>query len=291
MVISASRRTDIPALYPQWFMNRLREGYLLVRNPMNYNQISKIILTPENIDCIVFWTKDARPFIKHLNEINTLGYKYYFQFTLTPYDKTIETGLRDKPHIVETFIELSQKIGKEKVVLRYDPIILTKDGKYSVDYHLQEFNRLCETIYPYTERIVISFVDFYRKITKIIKQLGIKQASEEEMKVMAKGFSENIKKYGLAIETCAEKTDLSEFGIVRTKCIDGELIERNIEKPLKDKNKKGSSRLNCGCMKSIDIGQYDTCIHNCLYCYANISKNKALENFKKHNEFSPILME
>ena len=289
MILSVSRRTDIPAFYSEWFMKRLEEGFVYVRNPMNANQISNIPLSPKNVDCIVFWTKDSKNIIQYLNQINEIGYKYYFQFTITPYDKEIENNVRDKREIIETFKELSKKIGKEKVILRYDPIFIQDNGKYSVNFHIEAFEKLIDSVSQFTKRVVISFIDGYRKVATNMKDIKIKEISNNDMRFIARHFSDITKKHNLQFETCAEEIDLKEFDIIHSQCIDGDLIEKIVGYNIFNKDIRDDNRLYCGCMKCVDIGQYDSCIHNCAYCYANINKKKAFENYKKHNQNSPIL--
>lgn len=286
MILSVSRRTDIPAFYAEWFMERLRQKYVLVRNPFNIHSISRIPLTPENVDAIVFWTKNSKPIHKYLDEIDKLGYKYYFQYTITPYKKDLEEKVQDKKEIVETFKKLSEKIGSEKVILRYDPVILSDN--YTIDFHKKAFARLCDLLAPYTKKIVFSFLDDYKKISKNIKQLNIKEISAEEMCIMAEYFADTAKKYNLKIESCAEQIDLERFGINHGKCIDNELIEKITGYKLSVG--RDNQRNACGCIKCIDIGEYNTCMHKCLYCYANINKDAAFKNYKLHDKKSPLLI-
>lgn len=287
MILSVSRRTDIPAFYSEWFMNRINAGYVYVRNPFNYNQISNIDINPDKVDCIVFWTKNPKPLLPRLKELDDRGYKYYFQYTITSYDKEVETDVIDKRSIINTFIELSEKIGKDKVILRYDPIIVT--DKYSVDFHLKAFEKMCLIIHEYTNKIIFSFLDDYRKVSMNMKNIGVKELTEKEMKNLSLKLVEITNQYGIALETCAEKIDLQDIGISHTKCIDGDLIEKIIGYEIKNKDHLDGNRKDCGCMKCIDIGGYNTCIHNCIYCYANTNKNKAASNFKMHDPNSPIL--
>lgn len=286
MILSVSRRTDIPAFYAEWFMERLRQKYVLVRNPFNAHNISRIPLSPENVDAIVFWTKNSKPIHKYLDEIDNLKYKYYFQYTITPYKKDLEEEVQDKKEIVETFKNLSEKIGSEKVILRYDPVILSDN--YTIDFHKKAFARLCDLLAPYTKKIVFSFLDDYKKISKNIKQLNIKEISAEEMCIMAEYFTDTAKKYNLKIESCAEQIDLERFGINHGKCIDDELIEKITG--YKISAGKDNQRNACGCVKCIDIGEYNTCMHKCLYCYANINKDTAFKNYKLHDKNSPLLI-
>ena len=286
MILSVSRRTDIPAFYAEWFMERLRQKYVLVRNPFNIHSISRIPLTPDNVDSIVFWTKNSKPIHRYLDEIDELGYKYYFQYTITPYKNDLEEKVQDKKEIVEIFKKLSEKIGSEKVVLRYDPVIL--NNNYTIDFHKKAFARLCDLLAPYTEKIIFSFLDDYKKISKNIKQLNIKEISEEEMYIMAEYFADTAKNYNLKIESCAEQIDLERFGINHGKCIDDELIEKITG--YKISAGKDNQRNACGCVKCIDIGEYNTCMHKCLYCYANINKDAAFKNYKLHDKKSPLLI-
>ena len=286
MILSVSRRTDIPAFYAEWFMERLRQKYVLVRNPFNIHSISRIPLSPENVDAIIFWTKNSKPIHKYLDEIDNLKYKYYFQYTITPYKNDLEEKVQDKKEIVETFKKLSEKIGSEKVILRYDPIILSDN--YTIDFHKKAFARLCDLLAPYTKKIVFSFLDDYKKISKNIKQLNIKEISAEEMCIMAEYFADTAKKYNLIIESCAEQIDLERFGINHGKCIDDELIEKITGYKLSVG--RDNQRNACGCIKCIDIGEYNTCMHKCLYCYANINKDTAFKNYKLHDKKSPLLI-
>jgi hypothetical protein len=288
MILSVSRRTDIPAFYGGWLINRLRQGYAYVRNPLNYAQVSRVALSAGNVDCIVFWTKDAGNFMRYLDEIDGIGYAYYFQFTVTPYGDDIEPSVRPKAEVIETFKRLSERIGRERVVFRYDPVLLT--GKYDIDYHVESFRRICGALHRHTERAVISFMDGYKKISKNMNALGVKEITADDMLTIAGRFAETASSFGLRLETCAEHIDLSKFGIGHASCIDGDLIERIIGCPIKGKHIKDANREHCGCMKSIDIGQYDSCIHGCLYCYANINKERAAHNFNSHDPASPILL-
>lgn len=283
MILSASRRTDIPCYYSDWFMNRIKAGYILTRNPMNYKQISKIILTTDAIECIVFWTKDAQNILPHLAELDRRGYNYYFQYTLTPYDRTIERHLRNKSEIEDTFIELSKRIGKEHIIWRYDPIILNET--HDIDYHKTHFERMCHKLSPYTKAVMISFVDTYSKL----KTDAIRSISEMEMISLASYIGNVAKAYGISATACCEKIDMVPYGIKRSSCISKELIEKISDKSLKmapDKNQ----RIGCGCIKSVDIGAYNTCKNGCVYCYANYSETSVLNNCKKHDCASELLI-
>lgn len=285
MILSASRRTDIPSFYSEWFMNRIRERYVLTRNPLNPRQISKIDLSPEVIDCIVFWTKNPIPLISKLNELDE--YRYYFQFTLNAYGIDVEPGLPRKNNtIINAFISLSNKLGKEKIVWRYDPIFINE--KYSISYHVKYFSNLASILHGYTEKCTISFIDFPKRIFKQVSSLGYREPDYNEKLLLAKELSEISKSYNLKIDTCAEAIDLSSFGIEHAKCIDDELIARISNHPLQVK-KDSNQRLECGCVLSVDIGAYNTCHNGCRYCYASFNEEALIKNQRLYDPFSPLL--
>lgn len=286
MILSVSRRTDIPAFYSKWFVERLKQEYVLVRNPFNAHLLSHIPLSPNHIDIIVFWTKNSYPIHKYLKDIDNMGYKYYFQYTITPYKKDMEENLLDKKIIINSFQELSSKIGKEKVILRYDPIVLTPS--YTIDYHTLAFEKLCNHLKDYTNKIVISFLDDYKKISKNMKKHNVYDITFDDMNILAENFSSIAKSHNIILESCAEKIDLEKYNINHGKCIDNELIEKITGAKLKAP--KDNQREACNCIKCIDIGEYNSCIHNCLYCYANINKESASINHKLHNPNSPLLI-
>lgn len=252
---------------------------------MNPKQVSKIELTPKTVDCFVFWTKNVTPMLERLDELK--DYNYYFQYTITSYGKDVEKGILDKGQVIESFKKLSNIIGKNKVILRYDPILLS--NKYTINYHCKAFDRLCSKLYKYTEKCVISFVDLYKKTERNTKELNLMPMSIENIKEISKRLSIIANKYGLSLETCSEGYDLTEFGIKKGKCIDDKLIYEIIGYEVKAK-KDDTQREVCGCVKSVDIGQYNTCRHHCLYCYANFNYSQVEENFKLHNKNNPLLI-
>jgi hypothetical protein len=233
MIVSASRRTDIPAFYGDWFLNRIRERFVLVRNPFNPQQVSRIPLNPDVVDCIVFWTKNPANFLGRLEELDRRGFHYYFLFTLTPYGKDIETNLPDKKELVAAFIKLSNMNGKEKVIWRYDPIVVT--GRIDRAYHEREFRALAQKLAPYTNRCVISFLDFYAKTKRNMKDVKAREIDEASMRELAAGFMDICREYELQLQTCAEDIDLSDINIPAGKCIDNErigtILGRNISVP------------------------------------------------------------
>ena len=285
MILSVSRRTDIPAFYSEWFFNRLREGFVYVRNPMNIHQVSKILLTPEVIDCIVFWSKNPRPMLAHLDELK--DYMYYFQFTINPYDRGLEISVPRKEGIINTFKELSEVIGPKRVIWRYDPILLTES--MGIDYHVRYFEEIAKRLVGYTDTCVISFVDLYKKTQRNLKDTTAREPSLKEMIELATRLFFIANKYGIKIQTCAEEIALESVGIKHGKCIDNALIEDLLGVKLvvsKDPNQ----RKECGCVQSIDIGEYNTCAHGCKYCYANYKDGVVAVNRAAHDPNSPLLI-
>ncbi|GMO70552.1 MAG: DUF1848 domain-containing protein [Treponemataceae bacterium] len=285
MIISASRRTDIPSYYSEWFFNRLQEKFVLVRNPMNIHQVSEISLVPEVVDCIVFWSKNPRPMLDKLHLLT--NYPFYFQFTLNPYTTDIETGLPRKREIIETFKALSGKIGAHRVIWRYDPILLNE--MYTIDYHVENFGKIARALNGYTEKVTISFIDFYSKITRNIETLHIAQMNNDDKRSITRQLSGIAYENGFFMDTCAEDIDLSEYDIEHARCIDDRLIERIIGCKLKIEKDK-TQRLICGCVASVDIGAYNSCSNGCLYCYANYSHDAVAKNRLNHNPLSPLLL-
>ncbi|NLL66520.1 MAG: DUF1848 domain-containing protein [Clostridiaceae bacterium] len=285
MILSVSRRSDIPAFYTEWFFNRLKEGYLLVRNPINYHQLSRVTLTPDVIDCIVFWTKNPSNILDKLDLLK--DYNYYFQITINPYDNQIERNVARKKHIIESFKKLSNLIGKKRTIWRYDPIILT--DKINIDYHRKYFAILAAKLKTYTERCIISFVDMYKKTERNMISLNAVTLQEKDILELGKTLSLIASSYGLKIETCSELVDLSYVGIGHAKCIDDKLISDIIGENI-DVQKDKNQRDVCGCVESIDIGAYNTCKHGCLYCYANYSDPTVNNNIIKHDPNSPMLI-
>ncbi len=285
MIISASRRTDIPNYYSGWFYHRIKEGFLYVRNPMNFHQISRINLSPEVVDCIVFWTKNPEPMMERLEELK--DYRYYFQFTLTGYGRDIEPNVpHKKEKMIPTFKQLSDKLGDKRVIWRYDPIIFT--NTYTREYHVKAFKQIAEALNGYTRKCVISFVDAYAKNRRNMNALHAYELKEEELKSFAKQLSEIAHDNGMEIAACAEYMNLSDCGIVRNCCIDKNLIEEIIGykiKAGKDKNQ----REECGCIESVEIGSYDTCRNGCKYCYANCGQEFVHRNCLQYDANSPLL--
>lgn len=279
MIISASRRTDIPALYPEWLLHRLEEGKVLIPNPYNRKKITKIEISPETVDCIVFWSKNPKPLQPYLKEIDAMGYKYFFQMTVTGYGKDVEAGLPPTEKNIATFLLLSEQIGKDRIDWRYDPIFLNE--KYTASYHLEKFEQMCEWMHAATERCTISFLDSYRNCP-------FAEMESEDIRNLAEGLSKIAQKYELPLYTCAEKLSLDEYGICRGACIDRERLHHLTGYKL-DLSKDPGQRKECLCAESIDIGMYDTCTNGCAYCYAVKSPENAKKKRQMHDPQSPML--
>ncbi len=285
MILSVSRRTDIPAYYSEWFFERLKEGFVYTRNPMNPKQISRLELSPETVDCIVFWTKNPEPMLDRLSEL--APYPYYFQFTLTSYGTDIEANVPHKREVmIPVFQRLSETIGSKRVIWRYDPILFTK--RYTPEYHMKAFRQMAEALRGYTEKCVISFVDMYAKNKKNMQALGVYELSKTELEAFAKELCDIARENGMMMASCAEQIDLAHCGIAHNACIDKALIEEIIGCKLKGARDK-NQRSECGCMESIDIGTYHTCGNGCVYCYANHSEAQVKENLRKYDVNSKIL--
>lgn len=285
MILSASRRTDIPNYFSEWFFNRLEEGFLYVRNPVNVHQVSRILLSPEIIDCIVFWSKNPAPMTGSLDRLK--GIPCYFQFTVTGYGRDIEKNIPDKKQVIlPAFQELSGKLGSSRVIWRYDPIFFNK--AYTMEYHLEAFGYIADRLRGYAKKCIISFMDVYAKNKRSLESLHCHMLEKEGLMEFAGKLAELAHKNGMEIAACAESMDLSCVGVAKSCCIDRRLIEditgcRILAE--KDKNQ----RRECGCVESIDIGCYNTCRNGCQYCYASYSAESAGRSCKNYYLDSPLL--
>lgn len=310
IIISASRATDIPAFYSDWFMERLKKGYLRWTNPFNgkplYVSFAKTRL-------IVFWSKNPRPMLRKIDELEKMGLSFYFQFTLNDYvAEGLEPNVPPLEQRIDTFKRLSDRIGRDRVVWRFDPLLIS--GKTPPERLLEKVTSLGDRLHDYTRRLVFSYADImsYARVRKNLEKSGfpVREFTEQEQLEFAAQLSKANRSRGwnLALGTCAEKIDLSAYGIEHNRCIDDRLMIRcfshdkslmeflgidtspqqpdlfagsgprslpaEAPRPLRDKGQ----RLACGCIRSKDIGEYNTCPHRCLYCYANTSPDSASRN-------------
>lgn len=307
IIISASRSTDIPAFYGEWFVKRWEAGYIKWTNPFNGQPL---YVSTKSARCVVFWTKNPKPFMKHLDWCDKNIPNYYFQFSLNDYDKEkYEAKVPSVQSRINTFKELSQRLGKTRVVWRYDPLILTSD--ISIDELIKRIKNIGDEIHTYTAKLVFSFVDIsiYKKVQSNLNKENVPyiEWSKELMNEFASKLHELNKSWNLQLGTCSEKIDLEKYAIVHNKCIDDDLMidlfsddkglmdflgveihggglfgdgEVIKTRNLKDKGQ----REDCGCIMSKDIGAYNTCPHECNYCYANTSKEIAMRNYQRYLE-------
>jgi len=287
VIISASRATDIPACYADWFFARLRRGHLAWKNPFS-GRVQYVSFARTR--AVIFWTKNPGPVLPLLPLLNERRIAYYFQFTLNDYGpEGFEPGLPALDERIAVFRELSRRIGKERVIWRFDPVLAT--DRLGVDELLRRVQYIGDRLAPFTEKLVFSFIDIarYASVARHVAPHGIRELTGEEMDAFAAGLSRLNQKWGLALATCAEERDLSAFGIEKNRCIDGGLLARlapddaELAEYLRQHpGKDPGQRKECGCMAAKDIGMYGTCPNACVYCYANRSPASALENFARH---------
>lgn len=308
VIVSASRSTDIPAFYSDWFIHRWNAGYVRWTNPFNG---SPLYVSFEKVRAVVFWTKNVAPMLKNLDFLDANIGNYYFQYSLNDYEKEhYEAALPSLSNRIETFKRLSDRVGKDRVIWRFDPLFLTKT--LGVDELLKRIAHIGEQLHSFTNKLVFSFADIsiYGKVKNNLKKLEIDfvEFTPETMIRFSKGLNELNQRWGLELATCAEKVNLDKYGISHNRCIDDELLiqlfshdsdlmdflgvklaEPNlfdqgggVEKIRTRNMKDKGQRESCGCIMSKDIGQYNTCPHGCIYCYANTSEQLAMRNYHSH---------
>lgn len=278
MILNVSGRTDIVAFYSKWFMNRYREGFVDVRNPFNRKLVSRINF--DYVDLIVFCTKNPKPIIPYLKEIDK---PIVFQVTLTPYKSDIEPGVPNKSEVIKCIKEISDILGKDNVAVRYDPILI--NDKYTIDYHVKVFSKMCSMLEGYVSKLIVSFVDDYKNVRNNRESLKLKEMSVEDYKVISTQFSECAKKHGMSVQTCFEENNLCEYGFVSGKCLSLEEAYILTGKKFKEWKARG-----CGCAQMVDIGEYNSCKHLCKYCYANYDEKQVINNVSMHDDNSSLLI-
>ena len=282
MILNVSGRTDIVAFYSEWFMNRYREGFVDVRNPFNKKLVNRIYF--EDVDMIVFCTKNPLPIIPYLKEINK---PVLFQITLTGYFGDIEPNVIDKNKIIDGIKQISNIIGSENVNVRYDPIFLSE--KYDTSYHVRALKKITDLLDGYISKVIISFLDEYKNVKKNHKYLNYKKINYEDYRELGINFSKMAKEKNISIHTCFEEKTLEEFGLNKDDCVSHSLVFKMTGKTgFKTWSARGNG--NCHCVSMVDIGVYNTCKHFCRYCYANYDEKNVIENMKKHNPTSSLLI-
>lgn len=261
-IISASYKDDTPAFFSEEFFENVRKGFTTVTTRYGTRTVS---LLPEDVHCFVFWTKNCSDHF--LENMQTLRSPFYIQWTITGYDSDLEPQVPDKEEVISRFIRASNILGSSRVIWRYDPILI--NDKYTVEYHIRRFEEMAAKLNEYTRRCVISFFDEYGKIRKEIESRLMRKPTTEEVHRLAEGIGKAARKYGLKVQTCAERGyDLSEYGILEGPCIDADFIEAEFGISLEPHIKKTDSFRPCNCAMNTDIGGYHRCKHDCKYCYA-----------------------
>ncbi len=282
MILNISGRTDIIAFYTEWFINRLNEGYVDVRNPFYEKMVSRIYF--EDVDLFMFCTKNPMPIIPYLSKIKK---PILFHITLTPYHHEIEVNVKNKREILSSIKKISKIIGIENVYVRYDPIFLSQ--KYTIEYHIKAFEKICQELDGYIEHIIISFIDYYKNVKKNLPIFKIIPFEKTDYKRIGIAFSKIAKSHNITVQTCFEEENLVEYGFIKHDCLSLELAYKltgksNFKKWTARREKK------CQCVEMVDIGAYNSCGHLCRYCYANYDEKKVFLNMRQHDPKSSLLI-
>ncbi|WP_036612865.1 DUF1848 domain-containing protein [Oribacterium sp. P6A1] len=283
MIINTGQRTDIPAFYSEWFSNRLKDGFVCVRNPYNPEQVSRYRLSPDVVDVIGFCTKNPSPMFKYMNLLKEYG-QYWF-VTITPYGRDIEPNVPDKHKLIEDFKSLSQMVGKNSMGWRYDPIFIS--DRYTEEYHIHAFEQIAASLEGCTETVVISFIDLFPKVRRNFPEA--REVTREQMIRLGKEMIKIASLHGMTVKPCAEGDELSKYGADCGGCMRISDYEKAIGKRLDAPKKKGA-RAACACYLTCDIGAYNTCRHLCKYCYANADPKIVITQSKLHDPKSPFLI-
>ena len=282
MIINTGQRTDIPAFFSRWFVNRLKAGFVLVRNPYNPRSVTRYRLSPEVVDLIGFCTKNPAPMLPHLDLLRPYG--QYWYVTITPYGKEIEPGVPDKREVLDSFRRLSDTVGPDRMGWRYDPVFIS--GDYPAERHIKAFEYMAQTLSGYTRTAVISFVDLYEKTKRNFPE--VRPVTAEQRLLLGKAFVEIAGQYGMTLRPCGEGDELAPFGADCSGCMTVAMYEQALGRRLKVP-KTAPARKECACYLGGDIGAYNTCGHLCRYCYANYDAATVRKNLAAHDPESPLL--
>ena len=283
MIISASRRTDIPAFHGRWFMNRISAGYVLTRNPGYRHTVYRIPLTLKDTDMIVFSSKNPGPMMDSFAELRNMGYEMSFQITVNPYGRDIEPGVPDPDRVCGRVRELSELVGRGRVIWRYDPVVLNE--RYDMDFHRSAFRSLAETLNGCTERCCFSFLMIYDKLSDAVSSGSLRPIGRREREEFCTFASAAAGANGMRLTHCATGEDLSAFGAESCGCIDAGSMRRwGIPYSMPSV----PVRSGCTCVRNYDIGMYDTCDHDCIYCYAN-TENRRRRSEKEYDPDGEML--
>ena len=283
MIINTGSRTDIPAYFSRWFYKRIEEGYVMTRNPFYPQQVIKYRLDPAVVDCLMFCTKNPEPMLARLDELR--DFRQCWFVTITPYGRDVEPWVPDKTRVMDAFRRLSELVGAGAVGWRYDPIFI--NDTYTLEFHMEQFERMAAYLSGYTHHCVISFIDLYAKTRRNFP--GVREVSAAQREQIGQCFADIGKRYGMLIRTCCEGTELEKYGIDCSGCMTQPVVEQAIGVTLNVPGKH-STRAGCDCLIGNDIGMYNTCGHGCLYCYANDDRKLVEQNMKLHDINSPFLV-
>lgn len=285
MIISASRRTDVPAFFSKWLERRLDEGFVLVRNPFNFHQVSRVRLDPAVVDGIVLWTKNPGPMLSRIHMMEK--YPWYMQFTINPYGPAVEKRLPDEESRIDTFHKLSQDFGSNRLVWRYDPIFFS--DSHTVSWHVESFGRLARQLAGMTDTVCTSFMHMYAKTRRNTASLGLRPGEPSEQLDLLGKWQEIATQTGMRLHLCATPEIQRISGTPFARCVDAERLSRISGIAIRCSEDRGQ-RKDCHCAPSIDIGAYDTCGHGCAYCYANATDSRALSGLGLHDPASALLV-
>lgn len=284
MILNTGNRTDIPAFYSEWFYNRIRDGFVLVRHPYYPQQVSRYRLSPEVVDCLAFCTKNPAPMLDRLSEIS--AFKQFWFVTVTPYGRDIEPHVPDQAQVIEAFKRLSDTVSIQAVGWRYDPIFISE--KYPLAFHLDSFAQMASSLKGYTDHAVISFIDLYQKTRCNFR--GVQAVTPAERTAIGQAFAAIARQNQMTLRTCMEGSDLEKFGVDCSGCMTQPVIERAIGMNLKIPKNHHTSREGCDCLLRSDIGVYNSCGHGCRYCYANHDDQTVKHNMANHDPNAPFLI-
>ncbi|MCH4266277.1 MAG: DUF1848 domain-containing protein [Solobacterium sp.] len=284
MILNTGSRTDIPAFYSTWFLNRIKAQSVLVRSPYAPNRLTRYRISPDVVDAICFCTKNPTPMLEHLNELSS--FRQFWQVTVTPYGTDIEPNVPNKHELLDAVISLSELVGTERVFWRYDPIFISE--KYSLEYHLRAFNEMASILKGHVSSSVISFIDLYDKTKRNFPQ--VREVNEQEIQQIGSAFSAIAKDNEMILRTCHEDHGLSRYGIDCSGCMTKDVLEQALQINLEVPSGASGARQGCRCLLSADIGAYNTCNHACRYCYANYDMDTVRRNLRKHDLDSELLI-
>ena len=284
MILNTGGRTDTVQYYTKWLLKRIEEGYVLSRNPLFPNKVTRYELKPDAVDCLVFCSKDFSPILSSIKGIAE-RFNTYFHYTITAYGKDVEPGVPSIGQSIDTLITLSGIVGKERIAWRYDPVLLT--GAYTVQKHLDTFANMAERIVPHVDRCIFSFVEMYKKLEINMPELIPLTDSDKDK--LAEGLGSIANRHSLTIQTCGSSGDYRHYGIQTSGCMTLDILGDANGIQFRSLKHKGM-RAGCHCIESRDIGAYDTCLNGCKYCYANKTPQKARDNYRLHDPESPLLL-